>query len=1115
MSLWSWKRKPSNLPHSRNEVSGSTVGGSVVMSNTVGELHIHHGSGPEPAPMDTEGAVQAYLQRVREVYRRLNLDVLGPTGRSGEQPLIELRHVFMPQLARAHEKRVPSEVRRLLVTSGELVEEHELPEPQRTEPARPVLQVLASEAGRRLVVLGDPGAGKSTLSKYLALALAGALEEVPAELAPLTGLVPVVVELRQYAQAAWRERTIEDFLDHLHRQERMCLPRTVLEELLAGGRALVVFDGLDEIFDPEVRSETARRITAFAAAHPGVRTIVTSREYGYRPGAFTTTGFAQVMLQNLERDQVETFVRRWYAAAHPEDLNEAERLTQRLLGAVRDIRAVAELSGNPLLLTILAAIGLGRAIPRERREVYAHAVEVLISRWDKDAKFLTPQSPSNAEAAQALEWLNTSRRLKLLERVARRMQNGTGKPGGTYVQRDELAGIISGYLTEHNISRPAADIAADHVVEHLSTRNFLLAHYGGGIYGFVHRTFLEYLAAADILRRREEEEWSREELVSLLDERAGDPAWHEVILLTAGKLKQRDVAALLGCLLERHRREERTSEAPLLVLAIRTLAEVEEIGTLSGRPNAKRLSVAAQSDAVIDALCVALSRRPVLNVEEALPALATFDHFWNGREQFLRWYFADQVLDSVRSESSSARIAATLGRDLTEVIRQTRLSWDLNLRPAALRRLAECWPDHPDTRTTIRNATTDPEWSIRYKALPVLAKHWPDHPDTHTTVRKATTDPESFVRVEALRTLAARWPDDRDTYTTVRDAVTDPDWFVRVEALRTLATRWPQHPDTHTAIHNAATPRSRIRGAALEILAEHWPDHPDTHTTIRNAAAPHSEIRGAALRILAQRRPDHPDTHTTIHNATTDPEWSTRYEVLSVLARHWPEHPATRTTVRNATTDPEWIVRRAALRTLAEHWPEHPDTRATLHDATTTPYSEIRGTALEILATRWPDHPDTHTAIHNAATPHSEVRGTALEILATRWPDHPDTLATLHNAAARRSKIRGTALRILARHWPEHPDTHATLRNATTDPDDRIRATALSLMAWRARDAAFPITRQAARADSSADVRVVAVKLLALLWPNEPGVPGLVGELAKDDNENVRLTAEQALALLK
>ncbi|MFF8769166.1 HEAT repeat domain-containing protein [Kitasatospora sp. NPDC015120] len=1086
------------------------------MSNHVGELHIHQGSAPEPPPTDTEAAVQAYLQRVREVYRRLNLDVLGPTGQSGEQPLIELRQVFMPQLARIYEKRIPDEVRQLLVSTGELVEADDVAEPQRTLPAGPVLQIIASEAGRRLVVLGDPGAGKSTLSKYLALVLAGALEEVPAEITGLAGLVPVVVELRQYAQAAWRERTIEDFLDHLHRQERMCLPRTVLEELLVNGQALVVFDGLDEIFDAEVRSETARRITAFGAAHPDVRLIVTSRKYGYRSGEFTTTGFTQVMLQNLERTQVESFIRRWYAAAHPEDLNQADRLAQRLLSAVRELRAVADLAGNPMLLTILAAIGLGRTIPRERREVYAHAVEVLISRWDKDAKFLTPQYPANAEAAQALEWLNTSRRLKLLERVARRMQNGTGKPSGTYVQRDELTGIISGYLTEHNISRPAADIAADHVVEHLSTRNFLLAHYGGGIYGFVHRTFLEYLAAADILRRREEEEWSRDELVDVLDARIADPAWHEVLLLTAGKLKQRDVSAFIDRLLQRHRQKEKGRRAPALILAVRTLAEIEEFGNPPiSAAGGRELSVTAKSDAVIDALCIALTRLPDLNLTTALPALATFDHFWTGRERYLRWYYADQAEFPGHSASSGSDIASALTQNLDEITRQTLIAWDPGVRSAALRTLVARRPDRPNTYAAIQRAATDPDQSVQITGLYLLARHWAHHPDARATLHRVATGSVGVVRTMATTLLAEHWPDHPGTFA----AASDSDPGTRADALRILAAFWRDHPDTHPAVHRATTdPESTVRNVALHMLARFWRDHPDTHPTVQRAvAAPETDLRRTALRALADYWRGHPGTYPTIHRAADDAEGTIRIDALRMLTGYWDDHPDTYPTIHRAAHDAERTIRIEALRMLPTHWHAQPDTHPTVQRAATDPDARICSLAVRLLGVHWPGHPDTRATARAAlASADPRVRNAALRTFAESWPDHPGTLSTVQRAITDPDAgIRATALRTLAQSWPDHPDTVPTIQRAATDPDHIARCAALPALAWRAGDSALPLVKAAARTDGSPEVRAIAIRLLATLWPHEPDVPGLIRDLVRGDDEGIRTIAVQALALLE
>ncbi|MFE3964613.1 NACHT domain-containing protein, partial [Streptomyces cyaneofuscatus] len=748
-------------------------------------------------------AITVYLGRVREVHRRLNLDVLGPSGLAGEQPVIELRQVFMPQACRPFVPHLEEGVRRRLVAVGELVDDEELSrsarelgreEAARRAVAQPVLSVLAQETGRRLVVLGDPGAGKSTLAKYLTLALAGGLSDMPSSLEPLAGLVPVLVELRQYAQPHWREHTIEEFLDHVHVQERMGLPRPVLDGLLESGRAVVVFDGLDEIFDPAVRAQTTRRITAFSAHYRQVRTVVTSREYGYRSHEFATNNFDQVMLQNLDPGQVETFIRRWYAAAHPEKPQLAGQLTERLLSAVRTVRPVAELAGNPLLLTILAAIGMGRTIPRERREVYAHAIDVLVERWDRDAKFLTPPAPPTSDVAHALEGLTAGRRLKLLERIARAMQEGAGKPAGTFIHHDDLTGIIRTFLTESNIAPPAADVAAGLMVEHLRSRNFLLAHYGGGLYGFVHRTFLEYLAATDLLRRREEEEWTRDHLIDLLTRQAHDPDWHEVLLLMAGGLRQRDVAALLTRLLRLHRQSaSRFFRAPMLVLAIKVLAETADVGApyVPGTSD-PHLSVAAQSDAVIDALTMTLQELFVLGLQDALPALGTFGHFWSGRDRYMRWYRAQGVIRYDIFGTASA-VAAALSRNAREAIvlfHASRLGDKSEAQGGSiLDALGERWPDRPGVFETVLHATTtDEDAGVRRVALAALGQWWPDRAGVFDTVLHATTtDEDAGVRRVALDALGERWPDRAGVFDTVLHATTtDEDAGVRRVALDAL-----------------------------------------------------------------------------------------------------------------------------------------------------------------------------------------------------------------------------------------------------------------------------------------------------------------------------------------
>ncbi|RZD68491.1 histidine kinase [Streptomyces albidoflavus] len=1083
-----------------------------------------------------------YLERVRNRHRRLNLDVLGPSGMAGEQALIEVRQVFMPQWAKPYVPRMREELRLALRTRGELVDELEARAaelPQREEQPRPVLAALAEEGRRRAVVLGDPGAGKSTLAKYLALALAGGLEAVPEELGPLEGLVPVLVELREYAvPEAWAD-TIEEFIERAHTQAYLPLPRELLTGLLQDGEAVVLFDGLDEVFDPGRRAAMARRITAFAAKYPQCRVIVTSREYGYQSHEFVNADFCQLMLEDLTREQVEEFVRRWYRAAYPDDPQLAERRIDRMLGAVRDVGSVGELAGNPLLLTILAAIGQSRTIPRERREMYAHAIEVLIERWDRDAKLLAPPTPCTTDVAHALEGLTVSRRLKLLERVARRMQEGVGSPAGTFIDHDDLIDIVRDFLVESNVGASVAMAAAKELVDHLRTRNFLLAHYGGGLYGFVHRTFMEYLAALDLLRRREEEEWEREELVALLVERAEEPAWHEVLLLMAGKLRQKDVAAFLRRLVELYWVSD-DYLGRVLSLAVRVLAEVEEVGPSRGDQNGAVLSVGAQSDGIVDALIFHTASRSAFGLPR--PALRTFDHFWSGRERYLRWYRGRVAAGSGPWEAAS--LVASLTRDIDEALRLLDDPWDDKVcsellpelarwsakeksldyvlrvaagegmahRPDAFSLLGILWPHEERAYAAVLAGVSAGHVETCVAAIESL-RYWADRPDCVDTLVTAGDSDVPHIRSAALAVLAV-FPGDR-ALAALEAGLTDEDPEVRRVALISQGSSFLRHGEEARKLVLLATADddAEVREYAYITTAVYWPEHEETRKTALSALdESEPEDRVAALRAFGDMLPTGVGG-AAVRRSLTDPDAEVRKAAVAAM-EEWPDHADdVADALVKAAGDPEPTVRVRALRALSDR----DGALDLLLAASTDEDDEVRAAAVILLGRHSADEEAFDGLLRALEDESPDVRIRAIASLPDAVTRPESARPALHTPLSDPDPtVRAAALEALTLRWPTHPETHAATLAALTDPDSTVRADAITALAVRHPDQAHPLALRAAREDESPLTRSRYLRLVTLLWPDDPTTPTLLTERAHhDDSEEVRTTATEGLARLR
>ena len=165
----------------------------------------------------------------------------------------------------------------------------------------PALELVGECSERHLVLLGDPGAGKSALAKFVLLQMLGADLPAGPPFATLAGYIPFLVELRDFVarEAEGRCTDLLGYLGYCGDELGFGFNQAALEGHLIDQPSLLIIDGLDEIFDLRRRRLMVEQLIGLAGLYPKLRLIVTSRIAGFDEHPFRTAGFAVATLIDL------------------------------------------------------------------------------------------------------------------------------------------------------------------------------------------------------------------------------------------------------------------------------------------------------------------------------------------------------------------------------------------------------------------------------------------------------------------------------------------------------------------------------------------------------------------------------------------------------------------------------------------------------------------------------------------------------------------------------------------------------------------------------------------------------------------------------------------------
>ena len=330
-------------------------------------------AGPPP------GARERYLKALRRECLRIPLTLLG------EDPQT-LRAVTLDQIFIS-----------LQVTQKSLDELKKADHWTHEEDTEPVQALEAIADCKEVVLLGDPGSGKSSLVRHVLANLAKSeLEGTEPHLPETKGLLPVFIMLRDLAPRLIQAELFKD-----HNERRKQLAALVVDQAMAYAEeigaaefaesieqafvdeeVLLVLDGLDEV-PYDFRWLVRDAVSAVLDQYNLRRVIVTCRIRSYT-GDSVFQGVPTFTLAKLDETLIASFVDNWYEAqCNLGRVNENERTVR--CGDLKEVATrdpLLSLARNPMLLTTMTIIHQkDTVLPKERVKLYDKAVDLLLKRW--------------------------------------------------------------------------------------------------------------------------------------------------------------------------------------------------------------------------------------------------------------------------------------------------------------------------------------------------------------------------------------------------------------------------------------------------------------------------------------------------------------------------------------------------------------------------------------------------------------------------------------------------------------------------------------------------------------------------------------------------------------
>jgi predicted phosphodiesterase len=427
-------------------------------------------------------------------------------------------------------------------------------------------------ATTRVVVLGDPGSGKSTSCRHLAVWAAEAAN----------GPVPVLLTVRDWASDGAWDSLLEQACRHAKSVLQVDTSTEDLARLCEAGQVVLIIDGVDEV-GARGREALRDRVHGFATQYPRTPIVVTSRIIGYDEAPLDRRSFEHLALEPFDDARVREFIERWYSVAEPDNPVECRRKQAELWDALQVEPRALQLARNPLLATLLALVHFHLArLPGDRATLYKLCIETLVVTWP-------------AACGRELAEFSGHQQLPSLEDLALWMQSQ--RPEDDQID-DSRAVVITRAQLQHRLFELIGSRfeeldegrrleLTDKWRRWLIRASGLIQEQTSGHFGFLHLSLMEYLAGQAAWRTQLRD--GHAAIAKFVVAQHRKPAWQETLLLMLGSHgNEREVTdAVVTALLQQNQptwdtclfmlgllREELELDAGLRTRMLDTIAQV-------------------------------------------------------------------------------------------------------------------------------------------------------------------------------------------------------------------------------------------------------------------------------------------------------------------------------------------------------------------------------------------------------------------------------------------------------------------------------------------------------------------------------------------------------------